>query len=242
MITLLLLEDDPRDAEKIKNALETFDEHILKITTTLADATKYLQENPKPDAILLDLEMKAERTTSLHLLDQIDESVPVIVISNLLHYQKSSLRHKNVRDFISKVHLDSRLSDCLSRVLVPKSNFKPVSIIFPACKSTHIAESVSIHKIVFMELIGRNEYTIYTSDGHLLTIKTLSFKELLSYLQAKHADSLRPVSRNEIININHISRIGRNASGRIELTLIGYPNRPFHPGKQWVQFFEDEFL
>ena len=244
MITILLIEDDDRDAAKIKNALHALDidtEYSLVLLNSIAKAIPYL-ETKQPDLILLDLEMREEKTTTLNLLDRIDQKIPIIIISNLLHYQKPSLKYQNVRDFISKKHLDKRLPNCILQILFPSKNREPDKIVFPTRKKTHVAESFPIYKISFIELIKRDEYNVYFTSGNIFTIKSVSFKDLIQSLQSHHIYSLRPVSRNEIININYISYIGRNISGRIELTLVGYPKRPFHPGKQWAQYFEEEFF
>ena len=162
----------------------------------------------------MDLEMKEENQTTLGIIEQVPGSIPIIVISHLSHYQKPSLRHGNVCDFVPKSNLDDRLISRILQVLSPKNGSEPESIIFPAVMKGEISESILIYKISYIYLVGRGRYEIHFSDGRILPLRSVLFKELLRQLKDQHIVSLQPVSRNEIVNVNHISRIKKTPAGR----------------------------
>ena len=89
MISILLIEDNPRDAERVTSILESNptikDKYSLTHMSTVEGSISYLMDNT-PDLILMDLEMSDEHTTTMSILDQISSDIPVIVISHLSHY------------------------------------------------------------------------------------------------------------------------------------------------------------
>lgn len=245
MITILLVEDNTKDAKRISALLDASLSIHYKFTlihkTGTVEALSYLSDS-SPDLILMDLEMKEENQTTLGIIEQVPGSIPIIVISHLSHYQKPSLRHGNVFDFVPKSNLDDRLISRILQVLSPKNGSEPESIIFPAVIKGDVSESIPIYKISYIHLVGRGRYEIHLSDNRILLLRSVLFKELLRQLKEQHIVSLQPVSRNEIVNINHISRIKRTPAGRIELTILGADDHPFNIGKEYERFFEEEFM
>ena len=105
-----------------------------------------------------------------------------------------------------------------------------------------ISESVPIHKISYIILTGRGRYDIHLTDGKILSLRSVLFRDLKRVLKEQNITSLRPVSRNEIININYISKITKSPNGRLSVTVIGNDLSPFHIGTGYEKFFADEFL
>ncbi len=245
MISILLIEDNPRDAQRVTSILRSNptikDKYSLTHMSTAEGAISYLMDNT-PDLILMDLEMSDEHTTTMSILDQISSDIPVIVISHLSHYQKPSLKHGNVYNFIPKSCLEDRLVGSILQTLAPRKGSEPETISFPVKNMNSISERFSVYKISFIQLVGRSVYEVYLTDGNVQTVHSVLFKDLTRYIKNQHIDSLRPVSRNEIININHISKIKKTPAGRVELYLLGYEDRSFHPGKGEIAYFEEEFF
>ena len=141
-----------------------------------------------------------------------------------------------------KSNLNDRLISRIIQVLSPRNDSEPEAITFPAVVKEDISESVPIFKISYIYLVGRGRYDIYLTDGRVLSLRSVLFKELLHILKDQHIVSLRPVSRNEIININYIAKIKRTPVGRLELTIMGIDNHPFRIGKEYEKAFEEEFM
>ena len=245
MINILLIEDDMRDAGRIISLLNSslagkYDYSLLHKSGT-NEALACIEESA-PDLILMDLEIKNENQTTLGMLNRIPRTIPIIVISHLSHYQKPSLRHGNVIDFVSKSNLDDRLVDRVRQALSPRNASEPDSVLFPAAARDDISESVPIRKISYIILTGRGRYDIHLTDGKILSLRSVLFRDLKRVLKEQNITSLRPVSRNEIININYISKITKSPNGRLSVTVIGNDLSPFHIGTGYEKFFADEFL
>ena len=245
MINILLIEDDMRDAGRIISLLNSslagkYDYSLLHKSGT-NEALACIEESA-PDLILMDLEIKNENQTTLGLLNLIPDTIPIIVISHLSHYQKPSLRHGNVLDFVPKANLDDRLADRIRQVLSPRNASEPDSVIFPASARDGVNEGVPIHKISYIVLTGRGRYDIHLTTGKVLSLRSVLFRDLLRALKEQNITSLRPLSRNEIININYISKITKSPNGRLSVTVIGHDEYPFHVGAGYEKFFLDEFF
>ncbi len=85
VVRVLLVEDDPADAQLLRATLASstvrFD---LEQVTTLADATTRLGQPPAPDVVLLDLSLPdSTGTATLERLVAADSDVPVVVLTGL---------------------------------------------------------------------------------------------------------------------------------------------------------------
>jgi len=135
MITILLVEDNKKDAESISALLDSsLSKHYAFTLIHKSDTAEVLTylSNSSPDLILMDLEMKEEHQTTMGIIEQIPRNIPIIVISHLSHYQKPSLRHGNVFDFVPKSKMSDRLINRILQVLSHQNSTEPPNIIFPA--------------------------------------------------------------------------------------------------------------
>ncbi len=244
MKKILLIEDDPNDVKKVESILNEMQVRLpnsLMILNHSKDVIPYLDKNT-PDLILMDLEIQSESTTTLPLLEKIASSIPIIVTSHLNHYQKPSLRHINVIDFVSKQRLEDQLEDSILRAFRARKNGSAEMFTFPVRSVHEIEEKLLVYNIAYIELDQRDHYRVHMVDHTVLPVHSVSFRKLLHAFRDQNILSLQPVSRNEIINVNNIEKIYKNSSGRIELELIGFPERVFRPGRQWASAFQDLYL
>ena len=130
----------------------------------------------------------------------------------------------------------------IRQVLSPRNASEPDSVIFPASARDGVNEGVPIHKISYIVLTGRGRYDIHLTTGKVLSLRSVLFRDLLRALKEQNITSLRPLSRNEIININYISKITKSPNGRLSVTVIGHDEYPFHVGAGYEKFFLDEFF
>ena len=98
MVTIVLIEDDEKDISLITEILQPlkgFLNYELKSFMKIEQGKEYIAHH-NVQLVLLDLEFTLQRKTSLYLINQISPSVPIIVVSNLTHYQRQLRLRANV--------------------------------------------------------------------------------------------------------------------------------------------------
>ena len=242
---ILLIDDDLQDLKRTKEILDSMQAEVPHVCICLQDirsAESYLNTNI-PDLMLLDLEFQKEHMTSVYLLGDISPEIPVIIISNLLHYQRSLTQRINVKGFIPKSRLDVQLPDAVLQVLKPRKTI-PDAVIFPAASTSSMAESISIRRIIWLEQVGRRSYRVYLNDGKDLEVKSVPFTELLKSFASQRIEDLKPVSRGQMINTGYIHDIFRERNGRIFIAMVSRerPYQAIRIGKAYEKYFVERYL
>lgn len=235
MKTILIVDDIKADALKMKDmVLSQHDKNkfIFKYTDNLFDCFRFLQIH-KVDLILLDLEFTNKNITAASFLNEFPADIPIIIVSNLVHFQKPLSLKVNVKGFVSKSQLHD-LPNIISEIFQPfPSTIQTHKVfIFPPSKHNPFPEGIRIADIRFIDFFARSTYQIHLVDGTCKEINSVPFKTICSLLQSQNISCLQQVSRNEIINTNYISTITKLNNGRIELTLVNLPNRKFCIGRK----------
>lgn len=113
-VRILLLEDNPQDAEFLQEILDPVEEfqqrYIVQNVTRLADAYPILNDSP-PDIILLDLNLPD--STGLATLDALQEhihNIPTVVLTgNTDHEMPTAAIHAGAQDYLAKGEFDGPL-------------------------------------------------------------------------------------------------------------------------------------
>ena len=244
MKNIVLIEDDPCDAEEILKLLSPViqrDAAIIEHLSTLESAESYFR-NHHPDLVLLDLEFTNEKTTSIYFLQDILVNVPVIVVSHLSHYQKQISQQIDVRAFIRKDTMSQYLLHSVERVLFATRHSEIKRVNFPSPTIHSMSESMMIRDISYIEKTGRTTYDVYTTSGKIILIRSVYFANLCDELKRQQITLLQPVSRNQIINTACIKTISRTPKGRLFIELISVPDKRFSVGKGYERYFVETFL
>lgn len=231
---LLLLEDDRKDAEKL---MAVVDASSLKEEVTI-DCEQSLEKGMTLirqggyDLLLLDLEFTMENRSAVALIDRISPTLPVIIVSNRAHYQVPLSSKVNVKAFINKANLERDLIGVLSSSLDAKIQKKePETFVFPSPNRKYVSERVQVDAIRYLEFSNRTEYLAYLTSGKTRVIHSVPFKELCRKLEESGISPLVPVTRNQIINLNHIHNVGRKSNGRIFVEMINMPGMEIYVSK-----------
>ena len=188
---------------------------------------------------MLDLEFTSENRSAVSIIDDLPIELPIIIISNLSHFQKSLSSKINIQRFISKENMNTELLPYVLKSLgisnLTESQSK--EFIFPAANSKYISESVNVNNIRYIEF-REKKYKAYMIDGSCRTIYSLPFRDICNLLLTGGFSTLRPVTKNQIINIDHIRTISKADNGRIEITLINLPEKKFFVGNKHQKYFE----
>ena len=241
MKTILIIDDFKTDALKIQESLSNIQNDVkfkLKYTAKLQEGIRYLQTN-MVDLILLDLEFTKENVTAASVLGKFPNELPIIIVSNLVHFQKPLNLKANVKGFIPKSELHL-LPACVLEILIPShsSEHNIKTLIFPPRNQYQLAEGIRIEDIRFIDFYDRNVYQIHLTNGSSKEIVSLPFKHICKLIESQNITCLQQISRNEIINTNYISSISKLTNGRIEITLVNLPSRKFYVGRKHKEQFD----
>lgn len=242
MKQIVLIEDSAIDTLEITNLLTKISEKLpytLKHFHDLNSGFQYIASN-KVDLLLLDLEFTAENRSAVSIIDDLPIELPIIIISNLSHFQKSLSSKINIQRFIFKENMNTELLPYVLKSLgisnLTESQSK--EFIFPAANSNYISESINVNNIRYIEFRDRKIYKVYMIDGLCRTIYSLPFRDICNLLLAGGFSTLRPVTKNQIINTDHIRTISKADNGRIEITLINLPEKKFYVGNKHQKYFD----
>ena len=242
-MNIVLIEDDARDIEKITHALiplgNVIPYHLFPFQSINAGRKEVQKGNI--DLILLDLEFTLAKESTIYLIDQIDPNIPIIVVSNLIHYQRQLRLKVNVSGFVPKTQLNQLVPSIIELLTSRNLISRPSDYIFPVSHKDSIPEAIEIRDILYIDVFGYKEYKIYYRGGTNSIIKSVNFKDLCQDISSKNIRELQPIARNQIINVNYIKEAHLEKNGRVSLTLIGV-NNEFHVGKNYTNLFRDRYV
>lgn len=245
MNKIVLIEDSNTDAFEIISILrnsDTFSSFKIKHFSTLRSGLNHLKANPV-DLLLLDLEFTDENITATSLIDEIPRLIPILIISNLSHYQKPLSYKINVKGFISKSHLSHDLLPYIEKTLgtLQAPSAVPTKFLFPSPNSKYISESIVLNEIRYIEFSNRQIYTIYLIDGSIKIVHSLPYRDICSQLTHQNIECLCPITKNQIINMNYISSITKSENGRYQIKLVNLPDKIFNVGVKHQTNFKSFF-
>lgn len=159
---LVLIDDSVSDAAEIHTLLTTALPCEFHHFLDLKEGLLYVKTHPI-DLLLLDLEFTEANLTASSFIDDIAPSIPILIVSNLSHYQKPLSAKINVKGFISKSHLNKDLLAFVRKILGLVD--QPINIrkefVFPSPNSKHISEAITVKDIRYIEFSISQSPCIY---------------------------------------------------------------------------------
>ena len=175
MITIVLIEDEEKDIERIENALvplKKFIEYQLVSFQEIKTGFGYIQRH-HVQLILLDLEFTLANESAIFAIDKLDSSIPVIVVSHLSHYQRQLQLKPNVVGFVSKGYLEDQLVRSIFEVLCSKNIVqRPTSFIFPGSKG-RLGQEFDLSEILYIKVYVYSEYIIHKTNGAEIKVPSI---------------------------------------------------------------------
>lgn len=237
MIQIVLIEDSAQDSLAISRLLDSCRAafpHELHSFSSLAEGFSHLKQH-RPDLLLLDLEFTYHNITAIPYLDLLPQSLPVIVVSHLSHFQLPLAHKANIRGFVHKSKLDSELFPAIQKVCGSADVVRPVAhhVKFPPMNPLKdLGVEINVNHIRYIDFFTRNTYHVHLTKGDMAVIKSVPLKEFTQALLDQGIDQLCRISRNQIINTHYISSIEKIDHSRFSLKLVNLP-APFIIGKQY---------
>lgn len=245
MLRIVLIEDSTEDAQNIYHTLLSlpaclsFSSSDFRHFADLQQGIRYVQEHPT-DLLLLDLEFSLLDSTAIPFLKDIPNSIPILIVSHLNHYQHSSFQGYNIHGFVSKNRLSIDLPSAIQKIFQPRLS-SPTEVFFPPASSSQVGCKFDISQIRYIDFHFRKVYTLHFSNQKCQSINSISFGSFCKQLEKDGIQNLRPISRNQIINTDHILSIKKDTHARPVITLLGYPDLPFTINDNYIKNIQ-EFL
>lgn len=224
MFSIVMIDDVDKDIKKVSEALKPLANTIsytFEAYTNMAEGRKALLAE-KVDLLLLDLEFSSDKEMSISLLDQISPRIPVIIVSNLTHYQRQLQLKINVIGFISKARAEEQLIPMIFELLIAKRMIKRRDeLVFPQEKGNGITQTFIVKNIVWIELVKFKEYAVHMKDGGVSVLTSISFDKLCREIKDRGIFTLTPATRFVIVNTEYLKEVYIAKNGRLIIKLLG---------------------
>jgi len=228
---LLIVEDEELAAKKLQKILAAVDPSILVagVTDSIKTTVEWLQENPQPDLILMDIELCDGQSFEIFNLTEVKS--PVIFTTsydefalkafkvNSLDYLLKPVQKDELEVALKKFHKlkGSQQSDMNIDQLVKElqSKLKPVSY-----RKRFLVKHAQ--KLISMEV---GDIAYFYSDGRLNFFKTTDNKKFVGdYTMDDREEMLDPeryfrISRSFYVSINSVDKIDHYFGNRLILAL-----------------------
>ena len=243
---IIILDDSAADRQLIENEIRRINEFELSVLSF--SSVDEITENAlkQADLLLLDIEMTASKATTLPLLDHLPKTLPVILVSNLSHYQRMTAHEANVKAFVPKDMIDPMLREAVATVFSAKQPNKVYeeSFAFPTYNGFLSGREKSsvrhyVREIRYIDTVSKNRYEIHFTNGKTEFISSAPFHFVCDALKEQHISSLRPVSAGKLINARYIMKIEKQYNGRYTITLVGKDNIQFTLSQKYESWYSD---
>jgi DNA-binding LytR/AlgR family response regulator len=227
MTKILIIEDERLAAEKLERMVSKLkpDWTMLGPIETVNHAVKWLESNPSPDLILMDIQLSDG--ISFEIFDQIAIASPVIFTTAYDEYAIRAFKVNSI-DYLLKP-IDP---DALEAALKKFERLNNALSIDKMKIETLRQQMSQTYKSRFLVKVGSNMISLLTRDIELFFIsersvfirtfqgKTYDLDYSLDQLQQMvDPDQFFRINRNFMVNIDAVSKMVSYSSSRIKLEL-----------------------
>lgn len=228
---ILIVEDEELAVKKLQKTLASVkpDAEILAATDSIQSTVEWLGANPRPDLILMDIELADGQ--SFEIFNLADVKSPVIFTTSYDEYALKAFKVNSV-DYllkpIQKEELDAALNKYERMLAANKTDINIESLVKELQQKLQPKE----YRRRFLVKHGQklisvetDDITYFYSDGRLNFFKTKDNKKfVVDYTMDELADMLNPdayfrISRSFYVSINSIDKIDDYFGNRLILGL-----------------------
>ena len=233
---VLIVEDEELAVKKISKTLATVDEsaEIVGVTDSITSTVNWIETNPVPDLILMDIELSDGQ--SFEIFNRVAIKCPVIFTTSYDEYALKAFKVNSV-DYLLKPIQKEDLAAALQKISQLKDLYKPAdtksdvnidSLVKELQQKLQLKEYRKrflvrhAQKLVSVET---DEIAYFFSDGRLNFFKTLDNKKyVVDYTMDELEEMLDPqkyfrISRSFYISVNSVDQIHDYFGNRLMLTL-----------------------
>jgi two-component system, LytTR family, response regulator LytT len=230
-MTILIVEDEELAAKKLQKIVQTIDPAatISGITDSIKGTVEWLQENPQPDLILMDIELSDGQSFEVFNLTEVKS--PVIFTTSYDEFALKAFK-VNSLDYLLKPVQKDELQAALNKYQKLKGNRQgDVNIDHLVKELQRKLKPVSYRrrflvkhaqKLISVEV---GEIAYFYSDGRLNFFKTTDNKKyVVDYTMDELEEMLDPdryfrISRSFYVSINSVDKIDDYFGNRLILAL-----------------------
>jgi two-component system, LytTR family, response regulator LytT len=228
---ILIVEDEELAVKKLQKTLSAVDAtaNIVGVTDSIKSSVEWLQDNPQPDLILMDIELADGQ--SFEIFNLTDVKSPVIFTTSYDEYALKAFKVNSV-DYLLKPIQKEELQTALQKFQKLKGNGSSDINIDSLVKELQQKLQPKEYrkrflvkhaqKLVSVEI---GEIAYFYSDGRLNFFKTTDNKKfVVDYTMDELEDMLDPekyfrISRSFYVSINSVDKIDDYFGNRLILGL-----------------------
>jgi two-component system, LytTR family, response regulator LytT len=228
---ILIVEDEELAVKKLQKTLQSVDAtaQVVGIADSIKGAVNWLQDNPAPDLILMDIELSDGQ--SFEIFNLTDVKSPVIFTTSYDEYALKAFKVNSV-DYLLKPIQKEELQAALSKFQKLKVAGNADINIDSLVKELQQKLQPKEYRKRFLVKLGQKlvsveveEIAYFYSDGRLNFFKTSDNKKfVVDYTMDELEDMLDPekyfrVSRSFYVSVNSIDKIDDYFGNRLILQL-----------------------
>ena len=228
---ILIVEDEELAVKKLQKTLTAVDAHanVVGIADSIKSAVDWLQENPAPDLILMDIELSDGQSFEIFNLTEVKS--PVIFTTSYDEYALKAFK-VNSLDYLLKPIQKEELQAALSKFQKLKVAGNADINIDSLVKELQQKLQPKEYRKRFLVKLGQklvsveiDEIAYFYSDGRLNFFKTSDNKKfVVDYTMDELEEMLDPekyfrVSRSFYVSVNSIDKIDDYFGNRLILQL-----------------------
>ncbi|MBQ8160630.1 MAG: response regulator transcription factor [Clostridia bacterium] len=200
MLLIAITDDDPRDADALRAAVETYceEQHVSAMVQTFHDGLDLIRSTEKHDIVFLDIQMgKLDGMETAHLIRKMDQDCILIFVTNMAQFAIKGYE-VDALDFILKPVKQASISFVMSKALkrLQQSGHSMFSL-----KTPDGTVSLSENDITYVEVFDHN-LVYHTLRGDYTVRGRLSDVE-----EKLNSDRFVTCNRSFIVNLRHVTSI-----------------------------------
>ncbi len=231
-MNILIVEDEELAVKKLQKTLAAVDDTavVLASTDSIKSTVEWLNDNPQPDLILMDIELADGQ--SFEIFNLVDVKSPVIFTTSYDEYALKAFKVNSV-DYLLKPIQKEELAAALTKYKKLQSNAKPDISLDNLVKELQQKLQPKEYRKRFLVKHGQKLVSVevediayFYSDGRLNFFKTKDNKKfVVDYTMDELEDMLDPeryfrISRSFYVSVNSIDKIDDYFGNRLVLGLI----------------------
>lgn len=231
-MNILIVEDEELAVKKLQKTLSAVDDTavVLASTDSIKSTVEWLNDNPQPDLILMDIELADGQ--SFEIFNLVDVKSPVIFTTSYDEYALKAFKVNSV-DYLLKPIQKEELAAALTKYKKLQSNAKPDISLDNLVKELQQKLQPKEYRKRFLVKHGQKLVSVevediayFYSDGRLNFFKTKDNKKfVVDYTMDELEDMLDPaqyfrISRSFYVSVNSIDKIDDYFGNRLVLGLI----------------------
>ena len=229
---ILIIEDEELAVKKLQKTLETVDATatVTGITDSILSSVEWLQQNPTPDLILMDIELSDGQ--SFEIFNRTEVKCPVIFTTSYDEYALKAFKVNSV-DYLLKPVQKDELQAAITKFkkMQPGTTRTDISIdnlvkeLQQKLQPKEYRKRFLVKHAQKLVSIEVNDIAFFYSDGRLNFFKTHDNRKfVVDYTMDELEDMLDPlkfyrISRSFYVSINSVEKIDDYFGNRLILGL-----------------------